>query len=104
MILERHFKQVEINQGYMFIATIISYKRTRIRNIVDKYLFLLLDFPIRRFRQDAKATVIGLSVDWYGLDIEGCKYLEGGCKGNAGDVVSFSYPIKVLPYYPPVCT
>ena len=79
-------------------------KRIRIRNIVDKYLFLLLDFPIRRFRQDAKATVFGLSVDWYGLDIEGCKYLEGGCKGNAGDVVSFSYPIKVLPYYPPVCT
>ena len=73
-------------------------------NIVDKYLFLPLDFPIRHFRQDAKATVLGLSVDWYGLDIEGCKYLEGGCNGNAGDVVSFSYPIKVLDFYPPVCT
>ena len=83
---------------------LLQSKRMRIMNIVDKYLFLLLDFPIRHFRQDAKATVLGLSVDWYGLDIEGCKYLEGGCKGNAGDVVSFRYPIKVLDFYPPVRT
>ena len=66
-------------------------------------ILLHLDFPVRRLRQDAQATVLGFTVDWYGLDIEACKYLEGECKGNAGDVLSFSYPLKVLKHYPPVC-
>ena len=43
-----------------------------------------------------------MTIPWVGLDTDGCKYVDGFCRNENAGTVSFSYPVKILSFYPPV--
>ena len=64
-----------------------------------------IDFPIKGLRQEALASINGFDIGWYGMDNDGCNYIDGRCNNNYyNKELAFSYPMNILPSYPPVCT
>ena len=64
--------------------------------------FYFTGFPIRGLKQTVVWLNDWVTIPWVGLDMDGCKYLEGSCRKPAGDTLNFNYPVKILSFYPPV--
>ena len=61
-----------------------------------------LDFPLRGLKQKVTYLHGWANIPWVGLDTDACKYLDGNCTRQSGGVLSLTYPVKILSFYPPV--
>ena len=62
----------------------------------------LLAFPLRGLEQKVTWLQGWANIPWVGLDTDACKYLDGNCTRQSGGVLSLTYPVKILSFYPAV--
>jgi len=58
-------------------------------------------FPLRGLEQKVTWLQGWANIPWVGLDTDACKYLDGNCTRQPGGVLSLTYPVKILSFYPP---
>ena len=63
---------------------------------------ILLAFPLRGLEQKVTWLQGWANIPWVGLDTDACKYLDGNCTRQSGGVLSLTYPVKILSFYPAV--
>ncbi|XP_018014583.1 mite group 2 allergen-like Ixo r 2 [Hyalella azteca] len=67
-------------------------------------ILFTVDHDVDTLTAEVTATIGGFEEPWPGFDKNACAYLLDGCPVTAGSVANWTYPVEVLPEYPPITT
>ncbi|XP_018014586.1 mite group 2 allergen-like Ixo r 2 [Hyalella azteca] len=62
------------------------------------------DHDVETMTAAVTANIGGIEVPWPGFDDNACAYLLDGCPVAGGSLANWTYPVEVLPEYPPITT